>query len=140
MHPSLEEAIQAKQREVDVLKTFEEDVDSITRLLPRASIWFDHEINVSWTSESMSEVKHILRRFAEEGVFIISYEKSDTNIKWALQGKNAVIRLTPTWTMNEAAQCRLVKVGEKEVVHKQNVYKLVCDDRKELTNQEELTE
>ena len=132
MNEVIAKEIQHLKEQIKKVKSFEEDVNILQKLIPKASFWFDYEINISQQAKSFTEVKQILKGLAEKRIFLISYQKSDTCPIWKLNGKTTTIRMTPNWTGDENAQCKLVQVGEKEVTSVEPIYKLVCDEGEEM--------
>lgn len=123
----VEERINYYQGKIEATKATVEDVVFVKKLFPNMEIWVDHEVNCNIPVKSMDEVKDILKIFAEAGVLIEDFRKSDYNPIWRLKGKNTIIHLNPIWPNEsaEGANCRLIKVGEETVSYPK--YKLVCD-------------
>lgn len=103
-----------------------EDAILVKEILPEASVWLDHEVNIRKAVESMKGVEDVLRRLAMRGLFLDHFNKSDRSPTWHIKGKNVNIRFCPDWaTETSGAACKLVKVGEDVIPR----YKLVCDDQ-----------
>lgn len=123
----VEEKIKYHQDRIEEAKNTVEDVVLVKKLFPDMEIWVDHEVNCNILVKSMDEVKDILKIFANAGVLIEEFQKSDYNPTWRLKGKNSTIYLNPVWPDAdvEGATCRLIKIGEETVSYPK--YKLVCD-------------
>jgi hypothetical protein len=126
MHELIRDKIIELEERIEHLKNMDEDVTLARELMPDASVWLDFEVNINWACSSMDEVKDTLKRFAEKGCLLRVFDKSDTNPAWRLNGKNATIRLSPTWSKDEGAACKLIQVGLRKEEYP--VYKLVCPD------------
>lgn len=136
-HPKVVEKIAQFQRHIKEVKLTQEDLLLTESIMPNANIWLDNEVNVVWYAKSVDDVKTVLRLFAQQGILLESFNKSDTTPVWYLQGKKVRIRLCPSWSKDEGdegATCKLVQVGENIV--RQPVYKLMCDG-KEIDNGKE---
>jgi hypothetical protein len=124
MHEKIQTRITYLLDQIGKANKTEEDLLLAEELMPDANIWIDYEINIDWVVKSMEEVKEVLARFAKRGIFIRNVLKSDTKPTWFLKGKSCAIRLTPNWTREEGASCRLVQVGSR--TEEVPIYKLVC--------------
>jgi hypothetical protein len=119
---------------VEQIKLLNSDVILAKQLMPEASIWLDHEVNIDWAAKSMQEVKDALARFARAGIMLDNFVDDTAKPIWYLKGIGARIRLAPIWCKQEEADgatCHLVQVGEEICTYPK--YKLVCDD-KEVNN------
>lgn len=125
MHKLIQEAITNLEVRLEQVKLLDDDVELVTRLMPDANIWLDYEVNVNWAVEDFTEVKEILAMFAKEGVMLKEFRKSDQSPVWRLGGLNAVVRLTPRWSKEEGAACRLVQTGIRKEEYP--IYKLICE-------------
>ncbi len=135
MHKKIEERIDDLTKRIAATIALEEDLLKVEAILGEeftCSIWLDYEINLDFAAKSMDDIKVLLRRFAQNGIMLDSFQPSDTNPVWYLKGKNTKIRLRPYWQSEgaEGVTCRLIKVGEITQTYPQ--YKLVCDG-KEVT-------
>lgn len=126
MDTIIEDKIRDLEERIEKVKLCNDDLIIAREILPEgASYWIDYEVNVNWAVKSMDEVKAVLKDFAKKGIMIDLFRESDTNPTWKLKGSKAGIRLSPIWSKEEGAVCRLVKVGEETIVNP--IYKLVCD-------------
>lgn len=126
------EKIESLERQIDEVKKTSEDVELVRRLFPKIFIWIDSDVNCNFPVKSMSEVKSMLKTFAEAGVLLDCFNKSKSSPVWDLKGKNVRICLSPIWAdeKTEGATCRLIKVGEE--THTYPKYEVVCDKEEEL--------
>jgi len=125
----VEEKINYYQDKIKEVKTTVEDVVLVKKLFPNMEIWVDsNKIHCYTLVKSMTEVKSMLKIFAEAGVLIEHFKESDYNPVWHLKGKNATILLDPIWPDEEVegAICKVIKVGEETISCPK--YKLVCSD------------
>jgi hypothetical protein len=128
MHPKIEVKINLYQQAIKNMIETEEDLILAERFVPEANIWIDNEVNVIWRVTDFKQVKDVLKLFAQEGIFIESFVKSDTCPVWYLQGKRVKIRLCPSWSSEdvEGATCKLVQVDVEMI--KRPIYKLICKE------------
>jgi hypothetical protein len=112
-------------------KTTNEDVKLVKSIFPKMEVWIDHEVNCSFKVNSMDEVKSVLKKFAEHGIMLENFNKSETSPVWYLKGRKVIIRLQPIWPEEnqQGATCRLVQVGVETCTYPK--YKLVCDGKEE---------
>ena len=109
----------------------------IQELMPDAYLWLDEDINVNWPVKEIGEVKIVLNMFARKGILLNRFIKSETSPRWTLKNGEIRIDLSPSWSKEEGASCRLVQVGVTKSEYP--VYKLVCTDKEfdELQKTEE---
>jgi hypothetical protein len=140
MDEAIVRKIEVLERQIEQAKACDDDLKLCREIMPSdATLWIDHEVNVVWHTDSMDDVKAVLRSFAQRGIMLDHVSKTDKP-EWQLKGMNVGIRLVPDWSIqdekeekSEGKSCRLVKVDEKTYTYP--VYKLVCDD-KEAVNEE----
>ena len=128
----IQERIDELEERIESFKDLNDDLVIVKSIVPEDMyIWLDYEINVDFPVKSFDEVKAMLKLFAENGMRLKEYSKSDTSPTWQLQGINTTIRLRPQWfnedSVVEGATCKLVKVGETVSTYPK--YKLVCDGK-----------
>lgn len=127
MHTLVEEKVADLNVKIAQALATDDDIKIAEEIIPDAKIWIDYEVNVGWAVSSMGEVKDVLAKFAKLGIMLDKYTASNTQPIWHLNGKKVKIRLSPIWSKNEGAACRLVQIGED--VRSYPIYKLVCDEK-----------
>jgi ribosomal protein L37AE/L43A len=123
--------IQDLQNRIKEAQLLNEDLKLCKEILPEYTPWLDNEINYDFACKSISEVKVVLNKFARKGIMLKEFTPSETKPIWCLKGKNCNIRLSPYWSQDEGASCRLIQVGEETRTYPK--YKLVCDNLKDET-------
>jgi hypothetical protein len=122
MHKIVEAKISDLLRKIEDVKLTNDDVVLVIEVLPEATIWLDHEVNVNWPVQDVKDVEDVLRRFAQRKVFLDKYYPSNMSPSWNLKGLHVMIRLAPVWSHEEGAACHLVQTG----VETYPTYKLIC--------------
>jgi hypothetical protein len=112
-------------------KKMNDDVLLAMEIVPKDGyVYLGFDINMYFTAKSIDDVKAVLKKFAQNGVLLDRFCKSDDNPEWYLKTPNkSTICIRPSWCDSdvEGATCRLVQVGTEVTEYPK--YKLVCDGK-----------
>jgi hypothetical protein len=126
----VKERIQDLKKDIDRVKLLSPAANAVEKIFPKGHIWlhtYTARVGVSWNVKGLQDVKDALKLFAQNGIMLKEFQKSDTSPRWDLELNGVTISLEPYFPDEgtEGATCKLVKVGEQTYTNP--IYKLVCD-------------